>query len=76
MSVAVNIVEGSTRRGEREYLHFLNVAAGSAAEARYLIGLSCRLGFLDVTQGESLQADYGKVPGALVALIQSLSPKP
>ena len=26
----------------REYLHFVSIAAASAAEARYLAGLSCR----------------------------------
>ena len=40
ISVAANIVEGSARRGTRAYLHFMNVATGSAAETLYLLDLS------------------------------------
>ena len=46
VSVPSNLVEGSARRGDREYVNFCNIACGSAYEGRYLIGLSFRLGFL------------------------------
>lgn len=46
ISAPANLVEGSARRTTREFLNFVNIAAGSAAEARYLIELSGRLGFL------------------------------
>jgi four helix bundle protein len=48
VSVATNIVEGCARRSEGEYLHFMNVATGSAAETLYLLDLSNRLGLLRV----------------------------
>src|SRR5215475_8509594 len=46
LSTAVNIVEGSARRTTREYATFINVAVGSAAESRYLVDVSIRLGYL------------------------------
>src|SRR5260221_5682302 len=45
LSTAANIVEGSARRRTREYVNFLNVAAGSAAETQDLIDISVRLRF-------------------------------
>jgi four helix bundle protein len=72
VSVPANIVEGSARESEAEYRHFLNVAAGSAAEAAYLVGLSCRLGFVCRDAALPLQADYGDVVAGLKALVRKL----
>jgi four helix bundle protein len=46
VSIPSNIVEGSARRTSSEYLSFLNVARGSAAELHYLIALTAELGLL------------------------------
>lgn len=45
-SVPTNIVEGTKRRGRNDFAHFLNIAEGSLAEARYLFFLARDLGFL------------------------------
>jgi four helix bundle protein len=55
VSIPTNIVEGSSRRTAGEYLRFLNIAAGSAAEAAYLVGLSARLGLLGQADGERMK---------------------
>jgi four helix bundle protein len=76
VSVPANIVEGCARQSTREYLNFLNIAAGSASEARYLTGLCSRLGFLTETRAQPVVAGYTELAAGLEALIQSLSPKP
>jgi four helix bundle protein len=72
VSAASNIVEGSARRTIGEYLSFLNIAAGSAAEARYLIDLSVRLGFLPSSECDVLEQQFSSLSAQLQALIRSL----
>jgi four helix bundle protein len=58
VSIPSNIVEGSARRTAREYFRFLNVAAGSAAEAAYLVDVSIRLDLLSKADGEPLTNSF------------------
>jgi four helix bundle protein len=76
LSVSTNIVEGSARRSTREYVNFLNIAAGAAAETRYLAEVSERFGFLTQAEGAELNSAYTQLCAQLEALIQSLSPEP
>ena len=45
VSVSTNLVEGCSRRSERDYMRFVDMALGSAREVRYLTDLAMRLGF-------------------------------
>ncbi|HET6146060.1 MAG TPA: four helix bundle protein [Polyangia bacterium] len=53
VSVPANLVEGCARRSERDYLHFVGIAIGSASEVRYVIGVAVRLGFATETDGRA-----------------------
>jgi len=76
LSVSTNIVEGSARRSTGEYVNFLNIAAGSSSETRYLAEVSERFGFLTHAEATELRSAYTKICAQLEALIQSLSPEP
>ena len=58
VSVPTNVVEGSARNSEKDYLHFVDVAIASASEVRYLLGLSARLGILRSADEEPLVSRY------------------
>ena len=72
VSVSTNIVEGCARRSERDYVHFLFVALGSASEARYLIDVARRLEMLPPDDHRTLEAGYGEVVRAMQGLIDAL----
>lgn len=54
VSIASNIAEGAGRGGEREFLHILYVALGSATELAVQVDLAMALGFVDDAFGETL----------------------
>jgi len=72
VSVVGNIVEGSARDGEAEYLHFLSMAFGSLREVGYYIGLAARLGYLATDVARELNGRYDETARVLSGLIQSL----
>jgi four helix bundle protein len=72
VSAATNIVEGCARRSDREYVNFLNVATGSAAEVRYLSDLSCRLTFLQPKHAKDIEPRCRELVASLVRLMASV----
>ena len=73
VSIASNIVEGSARASETEYIRFLSIAYGSAREVEYQIGLSHRLGFLpESTHGDlsALSTETAKVLNGLLKALR------
>jgi four helix bundle protein len=73
VSVPANLVEGSARRTERDYLHFISIALGSASEVRYLIEVATRLQYVGAREGARLGSGYDRVIRALQALITFLA---
>jgi len=72
VSVPTNIVEGCARRTTREYVHFLEIALGSASEVRYLLDVSHRLGFLSKGNRDALDIQCGALLRSLQRLLDSL----
>jgi four helix bundle protein len=72
VSAAANIVEGSARNSQADYLHFLDMAYGSAREAEYHISLAFRLGYLSGDCHRTLKAMSEESSKVLNGLIRSL----
>src|SRR4029077_2270894 len=60
VSVTANLVEGSARPSERDYLHVIAIALGSASEVRYLVEVAARLEFIDPTSSTNLARGYDR----------------
>ena len=61
LSVPTNIVEGSAKKGPREFRRFLDIAIGSLAELSYLLRFARDLGILSPEDWERLNADRERV---------------
>ena len=76
VSVPANIVEGSGRYTENEYVRFLDIAFGSLRELGYYIDLSHRLGFLQHQARSKLEGIHDELSRTLSGLIRSLRKSP
>ncbi|MDA1277189.1 MAG: four helix bundle protein [Verrucomicrobia bacterium] len=72
VSIASNIVEGCARFSEAEYVHFLDMAYGSAREAEYQISLAHRLGFLPEDAHDDLANRSAETCKVLNGLLRAL----
>jgi four helix bundle protein len=75
VSIASNIVEGSLRSSEREYLRFLEIAYGSAGEVTYQLSVADRVGLATnpvlLALALQLANDTTRALGALVRYLGS-----
>ena len=72
VSVPSNIVEGSARESESEYLRFLEIAFGSLRELRYQLGLSMRLGYSEALEYTSCEEKIIETEKVLSSLLRSI----
>lgn len=72
VSVAANIAEGASCQHQKDYLHFLYIARGSAAEAEYLLSLALRFSYLDPKKYTELDSLIKETSKILYGLIQSV----
>jgi four helix bundle protein len=71
-SVPANIAEGSSREGQRDYLHFLYIARGSLSETQYFLHLARRLGYLSAQDADRLRDQSRQAFACLHGLIQAV----
>jgi four helix bundle protein len=71
VSIACNIVEGCARNSEADFLHFLDMAYGSAREVEYQISLAHRLSYLAPEDFNSSNAKCEETAKVLNGLIRS-----
>jgi four helix bundle protein len=71
-SIPVNIVEGASRLGTKEYRQFVGIARGSSGEISYQLLLSRDLGYISEQDYTSLKERYDRVARMLTGLIKTL----
>ena len=73
VSIGANIVEGSARPSEAEYLRFLTISYSSACELEYELSLANRLGYVPPTVAAGLELLASRTCRALRGLLKALS---
>ena len=72
MSIVLNIVEGSARETDKEFIRFLYISAGSAVEIEYLIQLATELHYINMKTSESTMAKILLLRKSIYKLIQTI----
>ncbi|QDU42227.1 hypothetical protein Mal52_06820 [Symmachiella dynata] len=72
VSVASNIVEGSARNSQADYVRFLDMSFASARELQYQLSLAYRLDYLSHANYESVEKSTEETLKVLAGLLRSL----
>jgi four helix bundle protein len=72
ISIASNIVEGSARTSQPDYIRFLDIAFGSARELEYQLSVAVRLGYLPSDAATELSRQADETARVLAGLLRSL----
>ena len=75
VSIASNIAEGAERSSDAEFVRFLHIAKGSAAELRTQIYIAQRIDLFSEEQGKKLIEQLMIISKQLHSLIVYLKPK-
>lgn len=75
VSIASNIAEGAERDTRPEYIRFIHIAKGSAAELRTQVYIAQRIGILTDSQAAELTDELKEISSMLQGLAKSLKLK-
>ena len=75
VSIASNIAEGAERDSSAEFIRFLHIAKGSAAELRTQVYIACRIEFFSQELGDELITELTTTSKQLHSLIKHLKTK-
>jgi four helix bundle protein len=73
VSISANIAEGFERRSRKEYLNFLNIAKGSSGEARSLLVVAARVGYIDKDRLAALCEESKFLSGSITNHMKAIS---
>ena len=73
VSICSNIAEGYARRGNAEFIKFLWIAKGSAAEVQSQLYHAKDFGYMSVEQFDELYAATNRIQAEIFNLIQTLT---
>ena len=72
LSIPTNIVEGYSRKGDKELSHFINISLASLAETKYLIYFSHRLEYVTDNEYNKIKQGYEKLGKKLWRFYESV----
>ena len=72
VSIASNIVEGSARNSQADYLRFLDMSYASAHEVEYQISIAARLSYMNEVTALDLATKSDETARVLAGLIRSI----
>jgi len=72
VSIPSNLAEGAARKGNKEFMHFLNIAQGSISELDTQLELAYRLGYINKEEYSSLINRATEISKMLYGLSRSL----
>ena len=75
VSIASNIAEGSERGSIPDFIRFLHISKGSAAELRTQVYIACRIGLITDRAQKEITDELKSISKMLHALIKSLNSK-
>ena len=73
ISITSNIAEGSSRRSEKDYFRFLEIALGSCFEIESQLIISIELGFVENEQENSLLQNIDEEQKMLISFMKKLN---